>query len=90
MAEAEKQLKRLHTELVSVIGEAKEKVTTLKGEAQRDMSDAIAKTTLVKEKARQILSAVHEGDVQDKELKKAIDDATKAVDHLKTYLKKTL
>jgi len=43
---------------------------------------------VAKEKAREILSAVHEGDADDKDLKKAVDEASKAVAHLRTYLKK--
>jgi len=88
MNEAEKQLKKLHTELNDVIAEAKEKATKLSGVARQDLDAAIELTKQVKEKAREILSAVHEGDAEDKELKKAIKDAQSAVDNLKTYLKK--
>jgi hypothetical protein len=35
-----------------------------------------------------MLSAVHEGGAEDKDLRKAIKDANKAVDHIKDYLKK--
>jgi gas vesicle protein len=89
LAEAEKQLKRLHTELNKLLGEAKERGAELKGKAQADLDKAVQAATVVKEKARELLSAVHEGDADDKDLKKAIDDATKAVDHLKTFLKKS-
>jgi gas vesicle protein len=88
MAEAEKQLKRLHTQMSEAIGQAKEKADTLKGEAKKDLQAAIDKTTVVKEKARELLSALHEGGAEDKDLQKAINDANKAVEHLKSYLKK--
>jgi gas vesicle protein len=88
MAEAEKQLKRLHTQMADTISQAKDKADTLKGNAKKDLQTAIDKTTVVKEKARELLSALHEGGAEDKDLRKAIDDANKAVDHLKTYLKK--
>lgn len=88
VAEAEKQLKKLHTELNTGINKAKEEATNLKGKAREEMDGAIAKAYAVKEKAREVLSAVHEGGADDKDLKKAIDDATKSVEHLKTYLKK--
>ena len=88
MAEAEKQLKKLHTQMSDLLGEAKTKATTLKGTAQSDLQTAIEKTTAAKEKARLLLSALHEGGAEDKDLKKAIDEANKAVAHLKTYLKK--
>lgn len=88
VAEAEKQLKKLHTELNSMIGKAKDEATTLKGKAREDIDAAIAKTYAAKEKAREVLSAVHEGKAEDKELKKAIDEATKSIQHLQKYLKK--
>ena len=88
IAEAEKQLKKLHTQMADTIGQAKEMANTLKGTAQKDLQLAIDKTTVVKEKARELLSALHEGGAEDKDLQKAINDANKAVDHLKTYLSK--
>jgi len=88
VAEAEKQLKKLHTQLSETIGKAKEKADTLKGTAQKDLQMAIDKSSAVKEKARELLSALHEGGADDKDLQKAIKDANKAVEHLKTYLKK--
>lgn len=88
VTEAEKQLKKLHTELNTVIGRAKDEASTIKGKAREDLDAAISKTYAVKEKAREVLSAVHEGKADDKELKKAIDEATKSIDHLKKYLAK--
>ncbi|HSX36052.1 MAG TPA: YtxH domain-containing protein [Patescibacteria group bacterium] len=88
VSEAEKQLKRLHTELNDMLADAKTKLGGLKGKAADDLEKAMDAGTVVKEKARELLSAVHEGDAEDKDLKKAIEDASKAVDHLKTYLKK--
>ena len=88
MAEAEKQLKKLHTQMNDLLKEAKTKVATVKGTAQKDLQTAIDKVTAAKEKARQLLSALHEGGAEDKDLKKAIDEANKAIDHLKTYLSK--
>ncbi len=88
MAEAEKQLKKLHTQMNELLGQAKERVASLKGTAQKDLQLAIDRTTAAKEKARQLLSSLHEGDADDKDLKKAIDEANKALDHLKKYLAK--
>jgi len=88
MREAERQLKRLHTELNDVLAEASERAEKLSGLAREEFDVAVDATRLAKEKARQILSAVHEGRAEDKELEKAIKDAQKAVSHLKDYLKK--
>lgn len=88
MAEAEKQLKKLHTQMTDTIADAKKRVEALRGTAQKDMQVAIDKTNDAKEKARELLSALHEDGAEDKDLKKAIDEANKAIDHLKKYLKK--
>lgn len=85
---AEKELKALHTELDKLIVEAKGRANDLKGVGKENLDKAVANARTAKEKARELLSAVHEGDADDKDLKKAIDDATKAIAHLKTYLKK--
>ncbi len=86
--EAERQLKKLHTELNDVLAEATDRADKLSGKAKEELDVAVQATRRVKETARDILSAVHEGRAEDKELEKSIKDAKKAIDHLKTYLKK--
>lgn len=85
---AEKRLKALHTELSTLLDEAREKAMELKGRAKEDLEKAIVLAKKAKEKARELLSAVHEGDAADEDLHIAIKDATKATDHLKSFLKK--
>jgi gas vesicle protein len=85
---AEKELKELHTELNKLMGEASKKATELKGTAQQNMDKAVAGAKVAKEKARELLSAAHEGNAEDKDLDNAVKEAKKAVDHLKNYLKK--
>jgi gas vesicle protein len=86
--EAEKQLKKLHTQLNSSISEAKDRASDLKGRAKTELDDAADKAMKAKEKARDILSALHEGDADDKDLSKAVKEAQVALEHLKAYLKK--
>lgn len=88
VAEAEKQLKKLHTQMSEVLDQAKVKIGELKGTAQKDLQMAVNKATAAKEKAREMLSALHEGGAEDKDLKKAIDDANKAIEHLRSFVKK--
>lgn len=88
LTEAEKDLKKLHTELGKVLEDVKDQGDKLGGRAQKDLNDLLEKAKDTKEKAREILSAFHEGDVEDKELRKAIKDANAAIDHIKDYLKK--
>lgn len=88
MREAERQLKKLHTELNDILAEASEKTDKLSGKAKEELDVAMAATRVAKEKAREILSAVHEGKAEDKELQKAVKEAQKAIAHMKNYLKK--
>lgn len=88
VSEAEKQLKNLHTELSSSLEEAKGKGEKLSGKAQKELKDLADKAKDTKEKVREVLSAIHEGDANDKDLKRAVADAKHALAHLKDYLKK--
>jgi gas vesicle protein len=88
MTEAEKQLKALHTDLAKTVDEARDKGSKLTGKAQKELTELVDKAKSTKEKVREVLSAVHEGDATDKDLKKAVADAKHALAHLKEYLKK--
>ncbi|HZM63694.1 MAG TPA: YtxH domain-containing protein [Candidatus Saccharimonadales bacterium] len=88
LAEAEKRLKQLHTELASLLKEGHGMLDKLSGKARAELEKAMTTATTVKEKARELLSAAHEGTAEDKDLEKAVKEANKAVEHLKTYLKK--
>lgn len=83
---AEKELKKLHTELSDVIDEATDKIQSFTH--RKDIDNALAKGRDAKQKARELLSNLHDGEADDKELKKAITDASKAVDHLRNMLRK--
>lgn len=86
--EAEKQLKNLHTELSKTVDEAKVKGSDMGGKAQKELKGLVDKAKDTKEKVREVLSALHEGDASDKDLKSAMADAKHALAHLKDYLKK--
>jgi gas vesicle protein len=86
--EAEKDLKRLHTELDKAIKDAKVTGDKLGSKAQEELNELVDKAKDTKEKAREVLSAIHEGDAEDQELKKAVKNASASVKHLRKYLKK--
>lgn len=88
MREAEKQLKKLHTELDEVIAAATPKLDELKGKAQEELQMLLDKAKKVKEKARIALSAVHEGETDDKDLQEAIDEAGRIIQSLKRFATK--
>lgn len=88
IAQAEKELKALHTELGKVIDEARIKGDKMGAKAKNDLADLVDKAKDSKEKAREVISAVHEGDAEDIDLKKAVKQANAALEHLREFLKK--
>ncbi|HXR49730.1 MAG TPA: YtxH domain-containing protein [Verrucomicrobiae bacterium] len=87
-AEAEKDLKKLNKELGKVIDDAKGRGGKLSKKAQKELEATVDKAKDAKEKVREMISAVREGDAQDKDLDRAVKDATTAIAHLRDYLKK--
>lgn len=83
---AEKELKKLHTELNDVIEEVSDKIASFRN--SKDVGDALDKGRDAKQKAREVLSTLHDGEASDKDLKRAISDATKAIEHLRDFLRK--
>lgn len=83
---AEKELKKLHTELSDVIEEATDRISSFKN--RKGVDAALSKGKDAKQKAREMLSTLHDGSADDKDLKNAIGDATKAIEHLREFLKK--
>jgi gas vesicle protein len=83
---AEKELKKLHTELTDVLNEVGERLTSFKN--RKDVDAALKKGQHAKQKAREVLSTLHDGETEDVDLRKAIKDATDAIEHLRNFLKK--
>lgn len=81
--EAEQQLKALHSEL----GELLDKVSGRTDGLKKEAGHLIDRAQQAKDKAREMLSAIHEGDADDKDLKAAVADVSEALTHLKKYLK---
>lgn len=88
IASAEKELKKLHTDLDELIKDAKTNGGKLSKRAQAELNELVEKAKDSKEKVREVLSAIHEGDADDKDLQKAIKQASQALKNLKKYLKK--
>jgi gas vesicle protein len=84
----EKTLKNLHTDLNKTIKIATTEVAKLKGKSKEELEMALNVGEKAKDKAREILSAFHEGDADDKDLKKAIDKTTEAIKSLKSFIEK--
>ena len=86
--EAEKKLKELHSELDKLLNEAKNGAKKLKKGTAEEFATVVTKAQFAKQKAREVLSAIHEGDASDGDLQDALNEVKQAIDHLKTYIKK--
>jgi gas vesicle protein len=86
-AEAEKKLKTLHTELSELIDKGSVELIKHKGKAKVELEKALAAAKQAQTKAKEVISAVRNGETVNPELEKAIKEITKAKDHLKKYLK---
>jgi gas vesicle protein len=86
--QAEKKIKGLHTKLVELLKEGEEILKSTKSGTREGFVKALDKAKQARDNTREVLSAIHEGDADDKDLKKAIDEANNAIEHLKTYLTK--
>lgn len=83
---AERELKKLHTELADLIEEVSDRISEFKH--RKDVNEVLDSGRDAKQKAREVLSMLHDGETSDKDLQKAIKDASKAIDHLKNFLQK--
>ncbi len=86
--ELEKQLKELHTELGDMMHEAKDGGSKLSDSAQSKFSHAIDSARDAKDKLREVITAIHEGEASNKDLDKALEDAKRSIVHLKEFIKK--
>lgn len=84
--EAERNLKKLHSELSTLIAKGRHEASGMTAKAKDEFGAAISKAALTKDKARQLLSAIHEGEADNAELQKIIEEVKSAINHLKTYM----
>ena len=87
-SDAERKLKAAHSELTKLLDEAALFAKKAKGNADAEFKKVRAQAEKVRQKARELLSGIHEGEADDKDLQEAIDDVKKASAHLKKYLEK--
>ncbi|MDZ7744890.1 MAG: YtxH domain-containing protein [Candidatus Saccharibacteria bacterium] len=85
-AESEKKLKEAYGELSKLVTRAKQKSTLTTDKAKSEVNKAVERAQAAMDKTGVLLSAVREGETDDKELQKAIKEAKDAAKHLKTYL----
>ena len=88
ISQAERQLKNVSSELADMLDEAKKRGGAMSDKARKQLDDLVVQARAAREKAREVVSAVHEGDAEDEDLRLAVNQATTALKHLRDYLKK--
>lgn len=86
--DGEKQLKKLYRELNVQLGEAEKAIKKAKKGSDKELKKQVANAKKTKEKAKLILSALRNGEAEDPDLKKVINDTKKAKVNLAKFLKK--
>lgn len=86
--EGEKQLKGLYSDLQDTIDKANQQTLKAKGKATKEYKEAVAKADAAKKKAKLLLSALHDGDADDPNLKAVIKEVSSAKDNLVKFIKK--
>lgn len=86
--EAEKKLKALYSELDKNLEIARKHGSELTGKAKVELEKALESADVVRQKVRELLSALHDGDADDPELKKALKDAKDAIKNLEKFARK--
>lgn len=86
--DAERQLKKLHSDLGDMIDDADKRTKKARAKANDNLKDASAKAKVAKQKARELLSALHNGDADDPHLQAVVEEVKLAKKNLAKYLKK--
>lgn len=86
--EGEKQLKSLYSDLQDTIDKANQQTAKAKGKASKEYKEAVAKADVAKKKAKLLLSALHDGDADDPNLKAVIKEVSSAKKNLVKFIKK--
>ncbi len=86
--EGEKQLKKLHSELAELLDKADQQKVKAGTKASTELKIAAEKAKIAKDKAKLLLSALHDGDADDPNLQKALKEAKKAKTELFKFLRK--
>ena len=86
--EAEVEAKKLQAEAEELIKDAKAKGSDLNDKARKELNELLEKAKIAKDKATTLIVAVKNGEADDQELQRALDQARNAIKNVRKYLKK--
>lgn len=85
-AEAEKQLKKMYTELTQTIDSAKALAKREGAMVKKELLKALSAAEGTQQKVKEVISALRDGEAGHPELDKALKEADKAKEHLKKFM----
>lgn len=86
--ETERKLKVAHSELTEALQQATDIAQKSKDKASDELKKAIDRASKIRTKTKMILSAIHEGEAEDRDLNIALQEVKEAIKHLKQYVVK--
>lgn len=86
--DGEKQLKKLYTDLSELITHANKKLKTSGKDVNLQLNKQVTAAKKTKEKTKILLSALHNGEAEDPDLKDMLEEARKAKANLAKFFKK--
>lgn len=87
--EAEQRLQQVRDELGVAINDASAKARYYSEKGKKEVAVLVDKAKVAQSKAREVMNATKSGEAQDKDLDKAINEASQAKKHLIDYMKKS-
>lgn len=87
---AEKQLKKLHSDLSAQIETTRQSVKKAHAGTSKEIEKALTAAAKAKDKVRTTLTAIHEGGAEDQDLDAAVKEAKAALAHLRSYAKRNV
>lgn len=85
-SETERRLKQIYSELDDAIAEAKRRAAPVAASAKQELEKLLERASKAKDKVREVLSAIHEGETDNQELDKVVKDVDVTLNDLKAYL----
>jgi len=84
---AQEKLHSLQAQVTVLVDQAKARAQSLSSRGKKELDDLVVNAKEAQYKAKAVLSAVKDGDAEDPDLRKAVEQANEAKDHLANFLK---
>lgn len=84
----EAKIKSLQADASKLLKDANSRLKNLSGVAKAELQEAIVRAQIAKDKAREVVRALNNGEADDEDLNNAVQDLRTSISHLKIYATK--